>query len=133
MTERKLNIVTLAEKAMGWVPHPFSNFSPAARSYHVPGSRLGPRLIVWNDNTHINRIEGWNPYDSIADAWMMVDELRSRKLWFKIVTPWEADDSEYSAGFTPFWTVHCGTSWVQGRGSTACEAICAAALRAVEC
>lgn len=69
---------------------------------------------------------------SIADAWRLVERMRELGYWLKLTGPWTAEDADYSAGFTPFGTVHCGSSWVQATGDTAQLAINRAALVCIE-
>lgn len=113
MTDCEQNIITLAEKVMGWK---YGNY---------PNLFTGPDEPV---------SFYWRPYESISDAWMVVDKLRKRRLRLII----NDTGGAYRARFFDQrnWSIY---EWVKTPDAeltvwreTACEAICAAALASLE-
>ena len=63
--DQRIILQVLAREIMSW---------PAEPNKH--GVKYGP-LRLYNDNTpYITKHEGWNPLENIADAWMLVEQLR---------------------------------------------------------
>lgn len=119
MTDREQKIVTLADKVMGWLVH--------------GGDRAasGPGHWVWinKGKTHVRYLDGenvprWNPFESIADAWMLVDALVKRGLDCRILVRGTVSACIL---YSPTIKHHD----FSGKAATAPEAICKAALAAL--
>lgn len=134
MTEREQNVVKLAERVMGWT----EDVSRRHRDYRL-WRRPGKCCInTWKDapGGHINP-HCWNPYESIADAWMLVERIQGLPC---------SDDFNWCVtlyGTTGDWCCRIHHPIDVGEeepdfgklyceyGKTAPEAICAAALAAL--
>jgi hypothetical protein len=139
MTEQEQNIITLAEKVMGWKHRAAMKGDAFPDAIWYRDQESGRCwLTFWNDTIHIRQLEGWNPYDSIADAWMLVDALRIQQIEVHIgvfaenscveLSRWRDRRGDGIAG-----DPHTGRSretFVLETGPDVCGSICAAALRA---
>ncbi len=112
MKERDVEIVKLlAEKVMGMVGRRISAWTYSYRSLDEPRT-----LLIHSANSpHINKIEGWNPLTSDADALALVDALNP------------TDFSLEKSGGN--WTADFGIGHATSTGR--CRAIVLAALKAV--
>lgn len=116
MTELEQNTITLATKVMGW-------------KLHV--GRTG-ELISFSSDEEPERFH-WNPFDYIADAWMLIDKLRNSRKWCYLLL-----DSDYNFVWEVKLQSHVGDhdpnkpTVRSGCHESICEAICAAALKTIE-
>lgn len=106
MTEQETNTVVLAEKVMVWT---------VGKNPQLFKSDEEP---LWFH---------WRPYVSLADAWMLVEKLKSSAWKVSIKWPY--------VGESPRWHVciqrtndPLAKDSFHGEGATVCAAICAAAL-----
>lgn len=121
MTTREKDIVRLAEYVMGWKIQPDRSGSGVTMFVRPDACNIA----TWKDARGGDG-RSWNPFESIADAWMLVEKLR-RKYCFQLD----------SVGHRPnIW--RCMIGWgddivqVQEEGKTACGAICATALATLD-
>jgi hypothetical protein len=107
----------VAEKVMGWVYVP---------SFIGNAVTMAPPSWSQGDNVYIETAK-WNPSTSIADAWLVVEEMRRRGWQVDVVT----DDPGWSC-----WLHRLGGKLGKPQhyvsADTAPEAICRAALEAYD-
>lgn len=86
----------LAEKVMGW-------------GEYQEGAQEGTYLVIGASLNHYTSTHGWRPWrplESMDDAMMVVEHLRTRttgpRYWCKMRTPWMDGEAgnQYVAGFT---------------------------------
>lgn len=107
MTEQQI-IETLATKVMEWEEE---------RDFAIVNDKIFVR-------PHTDFIE-WNPLQNLADAWQVVEKLREQTYFFAL--SYAEDDEKYT------WQADFDYVSVKkiGKGKTAQEAICNAALKVV--
>ncbi|MGG1664452.1 BC1872 family protein [Brevibacillus sp. NRS-1366] len=120
MTEQQI-IETLAMKVMGWKK---ALAMDGVTPYWDTGDFCGGKWIEPVGHRDKDNIDVWNPLQNIADAWQVVGKLKEHSFTLEnrfFYDVWYATFEETSA-YGPIY---------RGKGSTAQEAICNAALKAV--
>ena len=111
-------IVALAEKVMGW--EVFGEPYPGPGQWAYSGTIGNQHLEGYIGGYHVPQ---WNPLESIADAWIMVEELQSRGIFLGLdaidVRTWAANLTDRHASY-------------RMEGPSAQRAICLAALATIE-
>lgn len=73
LTDSEL-IRACAEKVMGAIPERLASFVGDTDIYRI--AVLCDLRIHSDDSPYVNKLEGWNPLASDADAFMLVDQIR---------------------------------------------------------
>lgn len=118
MTEAKTfevqMLTRLAEKVMGWRVLSASDFSGSAPKDKTFCYDHDTAKAYFSDGKHTLC---WDPFESIADAWMLVEALRNRRVFLSVIP----NETEYAA------ILDDGKRTSRYAGATAPLAICIAA------
>ncbi len=118
MTDREL-VVSLAERVMEWkrgLPRPYS-------------AKWGVERWIAPDGERFSL--SWNPLESIADAFMLVEALHKKSHWFRIQSSWDKSRKYYAGFEEDGFTGWNGRPTYQGMADSAPRAIRLAAARVV--
>lgn len=128
MTDAELTRLA-AERVMGWAINPDGDMATALLLTRAEMNERHMLNLPWvclmsGDHDCNQPKKHWNPLESIADAWMLVEAMQARGFWFFMNT------ADHWAGFGEGGSIKASSEVECKNATQAPRAITMAALRA---